>query len=87
MSIDLAADLPCEKSVGAPGNEIEITPKMIEAGACYLYERLVEHPGFSSYDIEAMAEGVISAAMPALYCEMFEFVPEFSKRLRSGPSG
>jgi hypothetical protein len=40
MSINLAADLPCKKSAGAPANEIEFPPRMIEAGVKYLEDSL-----------------------------------------------
>jgi hypothetical protein len=42
MSINLAADLPCEKSAGAPADEIEITPEMIETGAECLWKHPIE---------------------------------------------
>jgi len=32
-----AADIPCEKSAGAPDAEIEVTPAMIEAGLDVLW--------------------------------------------------
>ena len=45
MSINLAADLSCEKSAGAPEQDVEITPEMIEAGL----EKLFDYdPSFSN---------------------------------------
>jgi hypothetical protein len=45
MRILDAADIPCEKSAGAPGAEIEVTPAMIEAGVRVLWDSaMVEQP-------------------------------------------
>jgi hypothetical protein len=38
MSINVTADVPCEKPAGAPEAEIEITPEMIEAGISILLD-------------------------------------------------
>jgi hypothetical protein len=43
MSINLAADVSCEKSAGAPEQEVEVTPEMIEAGRHEVYICAVTH--------------------------------------------
>jgi hypothetical protein len=65
VSIDLAADVSCEKSADAPGNEIEISPAMIEAGA----EAMMDGSNFGSELSRSVAEyfseRVIRAALGA----------------------
>ncbi len=49
--------------VGAPSDEIEVTPAMIAAGAAALYAALDHIPQMSSIYAETLAEMVISSAL------------------------
>jgi hypothetical protein len=60
---DAVAASGCPDTAGAPGNEIEITPEMIEAGATVIYSK--ETIDIGPTGAKYLAVAVIEAALKA----------------------
>lgn len=61
MCMELSAD--SKEPVGAPANEVEVTPAMIEAGGDALYDHLSYDPRMYRAWAESLAEIVLRAAL------------------------